>query len=327
MILSKSGKAALACMAAALVFSGCAKTPHHEKEDVTAALAKLGEVKQYTFSGNAAIDWGTAPAAKDSSETSALLASLMALFSNSNWTWNGAVTTEPMRLEAEYKAAPGGGQQTLDFPMIVNQNVLYLSIPYLNKSGEYYSFDMSKWTSSDGAKAPLSLDGLKNTDAAVAQIMSLLLTDAKSGWFAKAKNPIDLADGKKGQSITMSITDKNRGEVSDQLNKELPAIADSLQKNGIMTAAQAEKLKSGGSQIALSGPGELSFIIDDAGYLRQMGLILDMTTKSASEAAAEAHHIEYKQEYDAINQPPTFTKEIPTNAKSFDEVLKQLPQK
>lgn len=309
----------LSAATAAVLLAGCTDTDK-TKEQAQAALAKQAEMKQFAFSGQADVNLGIASSASNGASSNAALSSLTALFSKSKWTWTGSFAAEPLRMEADYKVSPGGSSQALSLPMIVKDNLLYLSIPYLNKEGEYFSFDMKR-LGANGQQGTLPVEGLKNTNTAASRVASLLIEDAESKWFKKAKEPITLKDGKEGTSLRLDITDKNREALSAKLKTRLPEIAGILQENGILTAQQAEKLKANLAQnFEITGPGEVAVVTDDTGFVRELKIDLDFRSGSAP----ADRHILYGQAFDAINQTPPFTKDVPKDARSFDEVLKLL---
>ncbi|WJH33070.1 hypothetical protein N6H14_23150 [Paenibacillus sp. CC-CFT747] len=310
----KKNAAVLTLLVTGSLLAGCTDGKQL-KQDAQNALTKQAQVNYYTFSGDADLDIGTPPPAKDANPTTSLLVSL---FSKSKLVWSGAVSANPARMEALLKATPSGSKTDYGLPMIMKDNRLYLGIPGLNKTDEYYSFDLSKSSSASG---------FPKLSPAVSDAAKLLLADLDTKWFKKDKAPMDFKDGKKGTVIQMEITEKNRQDVSAKLQAKLPEMIDVLAKNSLLTADQADKLKKdmAAHPPELKAPGLISLATDDTGFIRDEVIRLDYTSKGSDGAAAD-HHIHLHQSFDNINGEAKFEKDVPKDAKPIEDLLKTLNQ-
>lgn len=307
-----------AILALSLAAVGCTKPPKW-KDDLDAALAKQAEVKQYAFTGETDLDIGLpAPA----SGANAATTTLVSLFSKSQISWNGLSSSEPQRLEADYKLTPGGSSASTSFtlPVILTEGKLYMSIPLLNKAGEYFSFEAAKPSASgSGAASALPVEGLSNVNKALSDSLRQLLQDFDAKWFKKDKEAEELPDGKSGTVLRMSITESNRDAITEKVKAKLPAVIDVWKTDGILTSAQADALKKGVTGTWKLTGGELAFTLDEEGFIRRE------TVKVAYQPAdGTDRHVSYTQAFNGINQPPAFQKEAPKNVKPFEDVLKLL---
>jgi hypothetical protein len=307
------------------LLSGCTKSTHY-KEDVQASLKKQAEMKNYAFSGNADLALGNfIPQAKDSNP---ITTNLLGILQNSKLAYTGIVNTAPVQLEVDLKATPAAlAGATLDLPIILKENKLYLNIPLLSQKDEYFSIDLTKLGTAENPKSPLSPDSLKNVSQIASSISNLVIADLQEKWFTKAKDQVTLKDGSKATTLSVQVDDKNKAALSTSLQTKLPEIITSLKTNGILSAEQADKLKqSNFKAIQVTTPSSVIFTIDQAGFIRDQEVNLTFTMPDETGAAVN-HHINVHQSYEQINQSPKFTKEIPQKIKPFEDVLKLLAPK
>lgn len=311
----RTGTLVLAVLTLAMAAAGCTEPPKW-KDEVANALAKQAEVKQYAFAGEADLNVGLpAPATGGNAAT----ATLVSLFSTSQISWNGLASSDPLRLEADYKLTPGGSSASFTLPVIFKDNLIYMSIPLLNKPGEYFSFNPAKLAGTASAQAALPAEGLSNVNKSMSDSLRLLMKDFDAKWFKKDKETAALKEGGEGTVIRMAITDKNRDSVAEKLKAALPAAIDGWKASGLLTAAQADKLKAGaGGSWTVTG-GELAFTLDEQGFVRQETVNLDYSAGTSAE-----RHVHYKQSFDGINQAPAFRKDTPKTVRPFEEILKLL---
>ncbi|WP_058301852.1 hypothetical protein [Gorillibacterium timonense] len=304
---------ALAVLALSIAAVGCTKPPKW-KDDVANALTKQAEITQYAFAGEADLNVGLpAPAADANAATSTLIS----LFSTSKISWNGLTSANPLRLEADYKLTPGGSSASFTLPVLFKDNLIYMSVPLLNKSGEYFSFDPAKLAGVN--QEAQTVDGLKNVNKAMSESVKQLMEDFDATWFKKDKETVALKEGGEGTVIRMAVTEKNRDAVTEKLKAKLPAVIDGWKTNGILSSAQSEKLKTGASGTWSVTGGELSFTLDEQGYIRKETVNIDYSAGSNAE-----RHIHYTQSFDGLNQAPAFQKETPKTVRPFEDVLKLL---
>jgi hypothetical protein len=307
------------------LLSGCTKDTHY-KEDVQASLKKQIEMKNYSFTGAADLALGNfIPQAKDSNP---ITTNLLGILQNSKLAYTGIVNTQPVQLEVDLKATPAAlAGASLDLPIILKDNKLYLNIPILSQKDEYFSIDLTKLGTATNPKSPLSPDSLKNVSQIASSISKLIIGDMEEKWFDKAKTAVTLKDGSKASTLSVQVDEKNKAAISATLQTKLPEIITALNTNGILSAEQAEKLKqSNFKSIQVVTPSSVVFSIDEAGYIREQQVNLSFTMPDETGTAIN-HHINLQQTYEQINKSPKFTKEIPKKIKPFEDVLKLLAPK
>jgi len=311
----RSSAWAMTLLALSIAAAGCNDSPKW-KNDVTAALTKQAEVKQYAFTGEADLNVGLPAPAADSNAATAVLVSM---FSTGKIAWSGLSSTDPLRMEAEYKLTPGGSSASFTLPVIFKDNLIYMSIPLLNKPGEYFSFNLAGSGGAAESQAASDAGSLKNVNQAMSDSVKQLVGDFDPKWFKKDKKTAQLKDGGEATVIRVPVTEKNKDAVTEKLQAKLPAVLDGWKASGILTAAQAGGLKAGVAGSWRVTGGELAFTLDQAGFVRQETVNIDYRT------AAEAdRHVHYTQSYDGINQPPAFKKDTPKSVRPFAEVLQLL---
>ncbi|WP_438433392.1 hypothetical protein [Gorillibacterium sp. sgz500922] len=298
---------AIALVALSLTAAGCNKPPKW-KDDVTNALQQQAGVKQYVFHGSADLNVGLPAPAAGSNEATA---SLVSMFSKSRIQWSGMSSSDPLRLEADYTLTPGGSSASFTLPVLFKDNLIYMSIPLLNKSGEYFSFDPSK---NGGTAAGAA--SLKNVNSALSDSVKQLIAEFDPKWFKKDKK---LSDESGVEVIRLPITDKTKDAITEKVKAALPAVIDGWKTNGILTAAQAEQFKKGAAGSWSATGGELVFHLTSDGYINQEHVSLTYRDGSGAD-----RQIQYSQAFEGINQPPAFKKDTPKSVRPFEDVLKLL---
>jgi hypothetical protein len=318
-------KIILSVLLLSALLTGCKEQTHY-KQDAQAALTKQTEMKNYAFAGNTDIDLGNLiPQTKDNNP---ITSNLIGILQNSSLEFKGVANTEPVRLEVDLKAKPAVlTGAAIDLPIILKDNKLYLNIPLLSQKDEYFSIDLTKLGSANDPKSPLSPDSLKNASQIAASISNLIMGDIQEAWIKKSKDVLTLPDGSKAATLTIEADDKNKAALSATFQAKLPEIVNTLQKNGILSADQATKLKENNFQsVQIEVPSSIVLTIDEAGFIREQQVKLTFSIKDAAGTAA-AHHLNFKITYDQINKNPAFTKVIPAKIKPFEDILKLLAPK
>jgi hypothetical protein len=321
----KKPKLILSVLIMAALLSGCKEQTKY-KEEVQASLTKQIEMKNYAFTGNADIDLGNfIPLAKDSNQ---ITSSLLGILQNSKLEFNGVANSDPVQLEVDLKATPAAlGNTALQLPIILKDNKLYMNIPLLSQKDEYFAIDLTTLGTLSGDSSPLKPDSLKNVSQISSTVSNLIVNQMQEKWFKKSSDPVTLKDGKKANVLSVDVDDKNKAEVSAAFQAKLPEIFDTLTKNGVLSAGQAEKLKQNDlKSLQIEVPSSITLTIDDTGFIREQLITLKFNMKDTTGAAA-SHHLILHQTYEQINANPKFTKEIPAKIKPFEDVLKMLAPK
>lgn len=309
-----------ASAAVAVGAAGCSSDKGKEaKEHMQAALTKQAEMKTYSFSGTADLNLeAPAPAQGSNPLTSAVLN----MFLKGKLEWNGAASTDPVRLEATIKSTPTGSTTPFELPVLFKDNKMYLHIPMLNKDGEFFSVDMAELSGLSGSGNPLTPESLKNIGKALSDTANIAIADLNPKWFAEKKDDT-LKDGAKAVSYRLDITDKNVKELNEVLKAKWPQLADSLKSSGLLTDAQAAQWKAPGGGAVLKAPGTIAVKVDESGMLREETLNLALDTQGKDGQLRPAS-FQINQAYNEVNQPPKFSMEIPANARPLSDILKLL---
>lgn len=317
--MSWKRKTLLLTAAAALTFAGGCAGNDKLKENVGQSLTKQTEMKTYSFSGLANLEFNPA----EQSAANPLTAGLIGMFTKSKLEWSGTASTDPVRFEADIKSTPSGSAAPLQIPVIFKDNKLFVSLPLLNKKDEYFAIDINQSGSGSAQENPLSPESLKNLTKSTSEITRLSIEGIKEKWFKKSDD-VTLKDGSKGTVVQVEITDKNKKELSDAWKAKFPEILGTLQANGILTAAQADKMKKqGSSSFELKAPGLLSFTIDSEGFIREETIKLSYAV-TGPDGKVHDKKLELTQGFDEINKAPKFTKDEPKAIRPIGDILKLL---
>jgi hypothetical protein len=288
------------------------------KQKVDQALAKQNEIKTSAYNGSMTLSLGDGLI----TGTNPLMNGLLGLAKESKIDWTGAVSKEPLQLETDLTFTPKGSSTATSIPVLIKDSKLYFNMPPINKPDEYYSVDLLEM--SKESNSALNVDSLKNTSQVTTALGKMLLDGIDAKWYTEAKDPVKLKDGTPAQSISVEISKKNEKELNTWVQSKLPEFIQTLQTNGLMNTAQAEKFKNGSAKsLKIDAPGMLTFSIDDQGFIRDQVMDIGFSITNAAGNTVSSK-INLHQGVDGINQPPSFKKEIPKNVKNFNDVIKLL---
>ncbi|WP_248926623.1 hypothetical protein [Paenibacillus hamazuiensis] len=284
------------------VASGC--TDHQQlKNDLLQAVAKQPDMKSYRFEGS--VDLKLQPDLKDAAP---LTATFVAMLKNSRINWKGVSSSEP-RMEADISVQPQGSTAAFDIPAILKDGKWYFSMPPITKKDEFLVIDMAKLKGGDGKN-------LQQAGVLSASIVKQLLNGIDAKYVEQAKDPVVLKDNTSAKLYTVEMTDKNEKTLSAALKGTVPGIMDLLRTNGWPDA------KLNADTLELHAPSRLSFAVDNQGYIREQKISLSFSVKTG-EGTAD-NHIDFEQFVSEVNQPPSFQKQVPAQAKPFEDILKLL---
>ncbi|WP_409341276.1 hypothetical protein [Paenibacillus sp. MBLB4367] len=290
------------------------------KKTVLDSLNKQADMKSHSFSGTADLNIGALP---QSADANPVASSLLSMFQNSKLEWNGAATTEPVRLEATVKSTQAGSANALELPLLLKDNKLYVNLPLINKKDEFFQIDLAQLSAMSGQNNALSAESFKQATQTASGIGSVLISDLKPKWFAEDKEPAAFQDGAKGTLIRIDITDKNKKEVTDAMRAKLPEMIDKLAAGGFVAKGQADKLKEDAKTISVETPGKLTFAIDEQGFAREQQIEIAYT-QAGKDGLPVKRHLNLHLKAEGINKEPKFVKEVPTQVKPFEDVLRLL---
>lgn len=295
--------------------------------DVQKALAKHTEMNNYRFSGSADLSLESPTAGWS---TNPLTAGLLTMITNGQLTWEGVASIEPARVELSLKLIPQGSQQPINIPMLIQDNKMYIHIPAINEEEQYYEIDMNQLSELSGTDNPLSTEQI----GGVAQLSSSIFHDIISAVNPKRFEEISEPDADL-RSINITLEQKQIEEAIDIWYSTFPSIIKQLSDAGYIQPhiqeAWEQKLSQtnqrnsieNSDQITLNQPLTLLMKLDDAGFVRESQMIVDITTTDETKDA-KTWSIDVVNRYDDINQNPPFTQPIPTNIKPFSDILNKM---
>jgi len=296
------------------------------KQEVQNALTKQIDMKNDVFSGTIDLDLGNL--IPQSTNNNTITNSLIGILQNSKITWQGVENTNPLQMEVDIKATPAALGTTLDLPILLKDNKLYMNIPLLNTQGKYFSVDLGTDGSGNGQKDALTPDSLKSVTQVTYQISSMLVTDLDPKWFTQVDEPTALKGAQQSNTIIVNIDDANKAEFSKIVQANFPSFIDTFAKSGIITPNQAVLFKQQNiTSLQVQSPSKIAITIDESGFIRTFSIQMNFTLHDAAGTAVK-HHINLQQSYEQINQNPKFSMPIPSETMPLSDVLKMLqPQK
>ncbi len=317
------------CIGLAAALAGCDGNGEQLKQDVLQAAEKNKGINNYTFSGSATV---RLPSLSGNSGTGSPLDAMgiAAMLANSSVSWEGTASRNPVRLEADLRIGQGDGPATLELPIRIKDNSLYFQIPGASREDEFFRIDMDELSRVSQQANPLSPEMLKNAGSATTDILKFIVDAVDPKWFVQAK---PTSDNKGKTVISVELNQDNIGGIALSLFEKFPSAMDELQRNGLISADQANafkkmaddqalnKLQDALKQIKVERPGQIVITIDEQGYIAEQRIDLDYTLSSAPDSTYQIH---VQSKMDQIDQNPEFKQPIPENARSFDEVLQLL---
>lgn len=286
------------------------------KEAFEQSLSKQKEMKSYTFEGSTTLSISDGLLKTSNPLTNGLLS----LVKESTMDWKGISNVEPLEFQTDLKITPKGSTSPFEIPILIKDSKLYFNMPALNKTpDEFYAVDLQQM--SQNGKSALTLDTLKNTSQLSTALGNLVFNGIDPKWYKEDKAPVKLKDGSSAKSISVELTSKNEKDINTLFQTKLPEFYGYLQNNGFLSADKAELLKKDQtSAIQLKAPSKMVVAIDESGFIRDQ--TFDIAFQMTVNGKVQDNHIVLHQTYDAINKATPVTREIPKNAKNFDDILK-----
>ncbi len=156
---------------------------------------------------------------------------------------------------------------------------MYFQLPMINKPDEFFVEDLTKVNKQPSALSPDQLK--KNTAQMTTDLSSTLFNAIDAKWFQTAKESVKLKDGTAAKAYRLEVTKKNEKELSSALNAKLPEMIDILNKNGMISADQAAKMKAGPNKpVQLLAPGFIQLAADDQASFASWTCSLTMLRKA-----------------------------------------------
>lgn len=284
--------------------SGCTEK-ENLKQKMQDALQKQAGIQSYHFSGNIEISLGTASFPAENVLTSALYA----LIKESTLKWNGKTSLETARLEADFSLFPKGVTSPINLPLLLKDNKLMFQLPIINFDDEYYEADLSQTNSA----------AFNEATQLTYVVLASLINEMEQKAFVNKKE----TTGTYAQTISLQISDNNKVAASHALQSGLSQYVENLVEAGVITKQQAATLLPLQQlNLTIASSSVVEFSLDETGYIRQISMNLSVSTTGKD--GQDMHRINLTQNFDHINESLQFTKEIPTNLRSFNDVLQFL---
>ncbi|SDC73396.1 hypothetical protein SAMN02799630_01329 [Paenibacillus sp. UNCCL117] len=293
---------------AVLLMAGCTDRKQL-KEDWVQAAAKQEQIQSYQFSGEAEFQLD-ASLFKDAQP---LTAAMLSAFRTGKLTYQGkASSKEPLvQAEADFKLVPQGSDKGIEMPVLLKDNKMYVHLPIINKTDEYVMLPLEQ-----------QAERLKQTGRLSSAASARLLQELEPDWLEPGAKDEKLPGGEAAKRITLQLTDKNQKQVSAYLLKALPTALDEWMTSGLLGEAQTKNWKDRLASAHMLAPSTFVIWIDEAGYIRQQQGELRFSLQEGG----PVHTVRWTHRIDGINQPPSFTKEIPQLTKPLGDILKLLPK-
>jgi hypothetical protein len=294
---------AAVALTAVTLLTGCRNDGPETREAMKSALSKHTEMTSYRFAGSADITMTLSGSAQEKP----LTAALTALLKESRIEWSGIASTQPIRLESEMKLTPKGSSSTIQLPMMIKDSKLYAHIPLLNKEEEYTVWD-----------SPTQVENLKNAQAAGQEILSIMISDVDPKAFHKDDSG----------ALTLTITEKNAQSIAESWSKRWSEMAGLFTKYGLSTEQQFGAAPNTNGSVApelvIHAPGEIKITTDAEGFVKDLSVQVSLTI--GINPAQSSLQLALSNSYSDVNQSPSFSKDIPSNLKPFEEFSRFFPK-
>lgn len=314
--------------------SGCGTSDLTAKEIIVESIEKSKEIKTMSFDGNIKVAFDTTNANMTSEELIYLQ-----MIPEIEFTFNGKQDIENMQAEFNVNARANfqGFDFSLDIPMIIKDNILYVKLPDIIKpqllvmlpgidpGKEYISIDMSV--------AMKGYDQKQDNEAATEMVTTIINSLDDNVFVKDNANNFTLLNGDKVKDVVnVVITQDNiKPLLKDFIENGLPLFFEYLDQQEI-NAEQKEQLQLFRDEINKEEINQSideinnyltinSFkytnIIDKKGFIRRSILNADITTHSENEGDVGISII-VEQNIDNINSEINFEMPIPTAEQTID---------
>lgn len=269
------------------------------KEQLIVALEQQAEMNNYRFTGqaNLNIDW---PAFSGKPQQP-LTAGLTQMLTNGSMQWHGVSDHLTGRLELDLQLEPHALQTTIDIPVLINHNKLYIQIPLLAATeDEFLSFDLNQQISG----WPIST------------WLTEMINTLDESYFVS----FDREDAA-NTTIGINVTQDNYNELSDALQSSLPSLIHELVDGDMLNNQQAERWNEELTQMdgrfkitTIDQPGYINFGINEDGWIVNIQIALYFDNQV----------IEIEQAFTDLNDASeSFSKQIPEHVRPLEAMIEQ----
>ncbi|OXM14609.1 hypothetical protein [Paenibacillus herberti] len=347
-LITRSWKQAAVVLstAALLTVAGCTGNDASPKAELEQAMASLSAAKSYTFNTTAEFkqlqlpNAGQQPPSMDAAGVASLMNGL-------KLTMDGVYQKEPMRTDANVKLTlPGNLELTL--PMIMTSEKIYIQVPSLptiipkELVGKYVVLDMAKLAAEQGQAAKALDPSLQQRLVLEAGAAFIKPFDEKTYFKSLKADEAGLPADLKPDSVVQFLLDSSNKDqaITTAVEQAIPAVLDVLLGNeAYLNAVGLDKAKAEENKKQLAeGQSELSKKVKQQLKLNQFKLIGAVKDGKLAYQNVDAN-VEYSDPqgkgnlklvmnnattYSKMDEAAAFTQEIPTDAISVEELMKQI---
>ncbi|MBD3922120.1 hypothetical protein H8B09_25385 [Paenibacillus sp. PR3] len=335
--------AILAMVAILFVVAGCSSSKP-SKEALVDSLKKMSEMHAYAFSGTVGINDITIPVSE--SDELGIASMVASVLKGSKISFEGQHDRDAKRtdvtMKVEYKT--DGASTTLEIPMIMTDEKMYLKIPSLpslpeSLTSKFVEIDLKKLMEVQGATDAPAIDNDKMIKLSSDMILAMVEPFESKDFFSEPK-AADVQglpqDAKYDNLVQFQLTNENFPAAVDTiLNKVAPAIIDLLAADEEylkLINVKKEDLDKAKQQLTDNGAQwteevnkavkvndfKLTTGVKD-GYMTFQGINADIVV--SDEGQGETKLNMYAQStYSAINEKQTFKQEIPTDTTKLEDL-------
>ncbi|WP_339060584.1 hypothetical protein [Tepidibacillus marianensis] len=207
-----------------IVFTGCGKEKA-PKDLILDSVKKSAEIKSSAFDGKIDITLDT----KNLKGTQEELATLQ-MFNQMQIRLSGKQNVNPLQFEGNLQAQMGG--LSIDLPIIMKDNMLYVKIPAIAQP--YIQDTTKQYISMDATEFSKNTDPMKNSEESLKLVTSILNSLDEKAFVKEDVKNFALTDGTEANAVSVVITKDNLKPFLQKFMVEsLPLIMDQAQKSAV----------------------------------------------------------------------------------------------
>ena len=292
-----------------LTTAGCMKD-HPGKRTLMDALAKFSDMTSSVNSGSLHIDVPSLPL---DTTNQPYIEALLSSLKQGTITWQGVQDRVAERREADIRITTSDGSFTYSLPVIQHQDQIYIHIPIVNTEHEYFSIPVA--------------GVIEDLNRTVRQSFMYFIEGMEAGWFT-----IEEQDDN-SQLIELQISQSNWLPFLMKVNDAFPQIVKEFRESGFISEEQAiraeekwHELAEHRQHIQLS-EGTAAYVralVNEAGYVTELDAEMSLTAEFEP-GQQETYGFHLHLTWEAIDEEPEFTKDIPELVIPFADLLKLVP--
>jgi hypothetical protein len=328
-------RAAVVSVAALALITGCNEEEKINysaegevwKGRITEAFANHNALSSHRFDGDIEFRLQGATDPTDSANT------FLPLLGD-GFAWSGTAHRDPLRLEADITLRRGEDtaepQERTVMPLLIQDSKLYVSIPMVNQSNEYFEIDLA----ANGQGSPMPLDALTKMAGALDDLVLAIVSEVDPQWIRLAGEPSTL---EKSKSTNSEPAEPSQGPVQYEITVT-PDNAEHLEaafRKGWSAWSAAFPAEFGAVPDAIDGAedsfdlaigGKIMLTVSADAYITEQHIELSFTGAAEEETDTPPvlGELAYSLRVYDMNRAPALTKTVPDHILSFEHVLRFL---